>query len=157
MMFIAHRGNLYGPSLYENEPRYLTTAIQHDFKVEVDVWCVNGDLWFGHDCPDHRVQQPWLDLYAADCIFHCKNWEAMVAMQNAKQHYFWHQEDEYTLTSEGLVWVYPGRPFPKTPNFIACEPQLDILPIECLGIHGICSDYVHNLRLQEKEFLCQKK
>ena len=27
--------------------------------------------------------------------------------------YFWHQEDDYTLTSEGYVWVYPGKPLIK--------------------------------------------
>ena len=156
MIFYAHRGNTRGPSMFENEPYYLTRAINEGFAPEVDVWCVKGDLWFGHDWPDHRVTQEWMQDFGEYCIFHCKNWQAMLAMQQAKQHYFWHQDDEYTLTSEGLVWVYPDRPFQPDKNYIACQPGYIDLPAEWYDIGGICSDYVYTLRMK-KEALCPTK
>ena len=156
MIFIAHRGNTKGPSMFENEPYYLTKAIGEGYMPEADIWCVKGDLWLGHDWPDHRVTPEWMQDYAQYCIFHCKNWEAILAMQQAKQHYFWHQGDEYTLTSEGFVWVYPGRPSPHTKDFIECEPSLTEFPETWVNNYGICSDYVHILR-QKKEALCLTK
>ena len=156
MIFYAHRGNTNGPSMFENEPHYLTQAINQGFMVEVDVWCVKGDLWFGHEWPEHYVRQEWLQKYAMKCIFHCKNIEAVQAMQQAGYHFFWHQEDEYTITSAGYVWVYPSRPFPKSPLYIACEPDATDLPATWLDIHGICSDYVTELRRKEK-VLCPIK
>lgn len=152
MIFYAHRGNTRGPSMFENDPFYIVGAIGQKFTPEVDVWCVDGELWFGHDGPDYAVKQEWMRDYARHCIFHCKNWEALEAMQQDEWHYFWHQADEYTLTSSGLVWVYPGRPSPHTGRFIECAPNLRELPSTWLNNYGICSDYVAILR-EEKEAL----
>ena len=54
---------------------------------------------------------------------------------------FWHQEDNYTITSKGYIWVYPGqRP---------CYGSIIVMPerttysksvIEKCG--GICSDNI---------------
>ena len=157
MRFYAHRGNTRGPSpMFENQPHYLAQAIADGFECEVDIWCVQGDLKFGHDWPDYYVPEGWMDVYAKHCIFHCKNWEAMLAMTQDLQHFFWHQEDAYTLTSTGLVWVYPEVTVPNYKNFIACDPSKVDLPNAWSDIYGVCSDYVHQLRLQE-EALCPKK
>lgn len=151
MILIAHRGNTVGPSIYENEPEYAAEAIEMGFTVEVDVWASHGRLWFGHDCEDYLVPDGWLDRYAASSIFHCKNLEALEAMRQAGCHYFWHQEDKYTLTSRGVVWVYPNRPFLATQNFIYCQPDAIALPEGYRGLGGICSDYVDSLRRQKEE------
>lgn len=151
MMLIAHRGNTVGPSASENKPEYLAEAIERGFTVEVDVWTTRGGLWFGHDRAEHLVPDGWIERYASSSIFHCKNLEALVSMRLIGCHYFWHQEDEYTLTSKGVVWVYPHRPFLPTRNFICCQPDARTLPEDWRGLGGICSDYVDNLRQQKEE------
>ena len=30
-------------------------------------------------------------------------------MSKMNCHYFWHQEDDYTITSKGIIWAYPGK------------------------------------------------
>jgi hypothetical protein len=56
--------------------------------------------------------------------------------------YFWHQEDDVTLTSKGYIWAYPGKQPIK--NSIAVMPELknDNLS-ECIGI---CSDNISNYK-----------
>lgn len=150
MILIAHRGNIIGPSIFENDPEYLAEIIEKGFAVEVDVWSEHGRLRLGHDRPDYLVSKGWLDRYAGACIFHCKNVEALEAMRQGGHHYFWHQEDDYTLTSKGFVWVYPNRPYLFDRNFIYCQPDATALPRNWEELGGICSDYVEILR-QEKE------
>jgi hypothetical protein len=39
-----------------------------------------------------------------------KTYETLEMLIKTKCHYFWHQEDDYTITSKGFIWVYPGKP-----------------------------------------------
>ena len=52
MLYISHRGNLDGinPEL-ENNPKYISNALEKNFDVEVDAWFVNGKFYLGHDEP----------------------------------------------------------------------------------------------------------
>ena len=58
-------------------------------------------------------------------------------------HYFWHQEDDVTLTSRGYLWTYPGKQL--TEKSICVLPELEnkkskvILP---KNVAGICSDFI---------------
>ena len=155
MIFYAHRGNTKGPNpSEENNPAYLKQAIDQGFHVEVDLWFQDKHFWFGHDGPDYRVKYSWMTKNVHSCIFHCKNIAALAKLRESDFggfHFFWHQNDDYTMTNEGFVWVYPGRPFPKNYRYIACEPDLDVFPGDGYDVQGICSDYVYNLRKQEEE------
>jgi hypothetical protein len=53
---------------------------------------------------------------------------------------FWHQEDDYTLTSHGWIWCYPGKTVPLSYRTIAVMPEL--YDTDWTKFGGICSDYV---------------
>lgn len=154
-VYISHRGNLTGPNpKRENTLDYIDEAINAGFVVEVDVWGVpveaNGFavewLWLGHDAPTERVGHEWLLERSDDLILHCKNKEALVYFNRCGNlsgwnpfHYFVHDQDIATLTSEGIIWANCGQQpiidsiavLPERYN----ETDLDM----CCGI---CSDYI---------------
>ena len=41
---------------------------------------------------------------------HAKNFEALEYLTRCAAHCFYHQEDDYTITSRGFIWAYPGQP-----------------------------------------------
>ena len=53
-------------------------------------------------------------------------------------HYFWHDEDDVTITSKGIIWAHPKiKPLEKS---IAVLPENHNWPVsDCLGV---CSDYI---------------
>jgi hypothetical protein len=56
-------------------------------------------------------------------------------------HCFWHQEDDYTLTSHGLVWIYPGKPICED-GVIVCKDHNITMEMSKAEVYGICSDFV---------------
>ena len=53
-------------------------------------------------------------------------------------HYFWHEEDDYTITSKGFIWTYPGKKLFS--NSICVLPEnANYKNINC---KGICSDFI---------------
>jgi uncharacterized protein YihD (DUF1040 family) len=112
MIKIAHRGNTDGPKKeLENSPDYIYDAIDAGFDVEVDIWSVDGVLYLGHDTPQYMVEDSFVISIFPHAWFHCKNIEILDRLVNIKQvvRFFWHQEDDYTLTNNGLIWTYPGK------------------------------------------------
>ena len=76
---------------------------------------------------------------------HCKNKEALSLMNDVKElHYFWHQEDDYTMTSKNYIWAYPG--ILPISNTIMVMPEMKwvdyVNEVKNLYPFGICSDYV---------------
>jgi hypothetical protein len=144
MLKIAHRGNLNGPSSRENHPTYIEEAIYAGFDVEVDVRLIDNQLWLGHDEPQYLTSKTFLDRYKNSLWVHCKNLGALEYFVNLGQDYkyFWHENDDYTLTSNGLIWTYPGK-------MITDKSILVIQDSTFLNEHnnafGICSDYVKRL------------
>jgi hypothetical protein len=51
--------------------------------------------------------------------------------------YFWHQEDNFTLTSQGYIWTYPDKDV--TNKSIAVLVDKELAPD---GVAGVCSDYI---------------
>jgi len=140
MILISHRGNTNGKfESYENEPMYIDKAISDGFDVEIDVWVVDGQLFLGHDKPQYGINYSWLKERKTKLWIHCKNIEAMEWFNSFDGfNYFWHQEDVMTLTSNGWMWVYPGKQPIK--GSIAVMPEIyndDVSECE-----GICSDYI---------------
>lgn len=145
MKLIAHRGNTKGPNPeMENNPEYLMDAIKHDFDVEVDVWVIDDEICFGHDLPKYRdIPESFLISIGNSAWFHCKNLEALKFFNTVFPHlnYFWHQKDDYTLTSAGYIWTYPGKDlFNK--SIAVRSSERGPVNIACTGI---CSDFVEEL------------
>ena len=139
MVLISHRGNIQGKSPgLENMPEYINDTLNKGYHVEIDVWYKNG-FYLGHDNPQYNVKPSFLTQDKIWC--HAKNIEAIIEMSKyPKIHYFWHQEDDITLTSKGYIWAYPGKQPIK--DSIAVMPEIynDNLD-KCIGI---CSDYISN-------------
>jgi beta-phosphoglucomutase-like phosphatase (HAD superfamily) len=143
---IAHRGNINGPDpTYENSPDYVLAAVSIGFDVEVDVWLVK-DVWYlGHDEPQYIVDLSFLKNKRLWC--HAKNLEAFHEMIRNGIHCFWHQDDDYTMTSQSFIWAYPGKNLTK--QTICVMPEKSDYSNETLhSCLGICSDYP--LAYQEK-------
>ena len=82
-------------------------------------------------------------LHKKGLWIHAKNWEALEWLSDTQLHYFWHQEDAYTLTSHGIVWAYPNQPLMA--KSVCVMPENQGISLEYafnLPIYGICSDYV---------------
>ena len=94
----------------------------------------------GHDEPLYEVDKAFLQQ--PGLWIHCKNHEAMPAMSLLTVNYFWHQEDDITLTSWGYMWTYPGKPLFARSIAVMPEWNMDLDAAARLTCLGICSDYV---------------
>jgi hypothetical protein len=141
MIYISHRGNLSGPNeKFENKIDYVQKALDKGYEVEVDVRFDNDKFFLGHDFNQSEVNKNFLLNKKIWC--HAKTKEALSALEKIKAHYFWHQEDDYTITSRGFVWTYPGKSL--LTNSICVLPEVaNYNEINCLGI---CSDYIERYK-----------
>lgn len=160
MMLIAHRGNLFGPKeQFENDPDYLIQAIKTGCMVEADVRGKDGWLYFGHDEMQYEMPEDYFEVYGAMTIFHAKNLEAMDILMDLKAHWFFHDTDDYTITSYGYVWAYPGMPVTNSVRYIVVNKDAIAVPDKSDKIAGICSDYAGLFPgvsvVAQKEALCQ--
>ena len=139
MKIISHRGNLIGSeSEWENHPSRINTAINEGYDVEIDVWKIGLELFLGHDDPKFPIDRKFLQNEKLLC--HAKNLEALEFMLKLDDvHCFWHQEDHYTITSQGYIVSYPG--YAVTPRTICRKPELQ--SYDCLhdSCYAICTDY----------------
>jgi HAD superfamily hydrolase (TIGR01509 family) len=146
LRFIAHRGNLEGPNkAQENEPSYLRFALAAGFDVECDAWYLEqqNEWRLGHDEPQYAISYDF--LLQPGLWVHCKNGPALrIISADARIHSFWHDTDDYTLTSRGLPWIYPNKPL-LGPRSIAVMFS-DSMPLLAEDIFGICCDEVGPLR-----------
>jgi hypothetical protein len=142
MKFIAHRGNIMGPNTErENSPSYIDEAIDAGFDVEVDVWVDGGRIALGHDSMQYDILATFLFERAAVLWCHAKNLEALIFLTKNSLHTFSHDNDDYVLTSKGVIWSFPGRPI--GPDVICVMPErADYTPDELKRCKGICSDFV---------------
>lgn len=102
---IAHRGNVRGRVVSEeNHPKKIKEVTLHHY-AEVDVWFVDNAYWLGHDGPEHEVTVDFLKNVKLFC--HAKNIEALHQMLKDDIHCFWHERDYTSMTSKNFVWKYP--------------------------------------------------
>lgn len=141
MVLIAHRGNVSGRNPEkENNPLYVKSALNQGFDAEIDVWVNDEKYYLGHDEPVYSVEESFLANEKIWC--HAKNIQALSKMlTNNKIHCFWHQSDDVTLTSNGFIWTYPGKPL--TEKSICVLPDPEEIVSKC---YGICSDSVYNFK-----------
>jgi hypothetical protein len=136
--FIAHRGNTNGPNpADENTIEYLRHAWKSGYDVECDLIGYNGKLYFGHDEPQDLADINFLKEEGVWC--HAKNTEALVLLDNIGSHYFWHQEDNLTLTSKNYFWCFPGV-FVDSPRAVWLDLHGKPLPNNIKNIYGVCGD-----------------
>ena len=98
-----------GPSALENHPDHIREALQAGFDVEVDVWLIDGDIWFGHDEPQYPAH---ITVLNNRYWLHCKNIEALRffgGIEINEANVFWHENDDYTLTNKRFIWTNIGK------------------------------------------------
>ena len=141
MYLISHRGNIDGiVKDDENKPEYIDKALENGFEVEVDVRFNDNKFFLGHDFNQYEINKNFLLNKKIWC--HAKTREALIALQEIDAHYFWHQEDDYTITSKGFIWTYPGKKL--LPQSICVLPEsANYEKIDCLGI---CSDFIQRYK-----------
>lgn len=143
MKLISHRGNIDGiKRQFENKPDYIIMSIKSGYDVEVDIRYIDNGWYLGHDKPDYKVN---FDFICNDKLWlHCKNIESFYNLvnmwdDNIRLNYFWHQNDNFTLTSNGYIWTYPGNRL--TNKSICVLPEL--VKDQDLSIcYAVCSDYI---------------
>lgn len=108
MLVISHRGNIDGPDVkLDNNPEHIKELLGLGIHVEVDVWLIDHTLYLGHDAPTYTITLDYLRHPNLWC--HAKNLGALVRLLDNQVHCFWHEEDDFTLTSKNIVWTYPGK------------------------------------------------
>tara|TARA_Y100000004_G_scaffold36613_1_gene39321 strand:- start:277 stop:735 length:459 start_codon:yes stop_codon:yes gene_type:complete len=146
MLFISHRGNIYGPQPEkENTISYIEQALSDGYAVEVDVIDYDNIDTFtlGHDKKQEEVASKF--FRQKNIFAHAKNYKCLSGLLKHGAHVFYHTDEEYVLTSENLIWCYPGVSFSNNDNCIIVLPEL--YPMKpWRSAYGICSDFVGNYR-----------
>ena len=152
MRVIAHRGNLNGPNpLMENDPKRITQCIEMGYDVEIDLRydTATGTLWLGHDEPQHIVNWMWLAGREKNLWIHCKDVTTLhefVTRTNG-YNFFFHDKDDYTLTSKNHIWAYPGKSY--TDRTVVVMPEWSDDPdwdkLRVTNCYGVCTDYAERL------------
>ena len=143
MRLISHRGNLTGPrSNLENQPSYVSNAIIQGFDVEIDFWLDSNRLYLGHDSPIYEIKASFLDAYCDNLWIHCKNLKALEYLHDSNFNYFWQQQDDFSLTSQGYIWTYPEKQVVGQSVIVCLNKKNTKKIIEEKVAYGICSDYV---------------
>ena len=137
MKVISHKGNLNGPNpSTENSIPAINIALYHGFDVEIDIWYKNNNWYLGHDKPKYLIDESFLQNKKLWC--HAKNLDALnLMLKNNKIHCFWHQNDDFTLTSKSYIWTYPTKEI-KDNSIIVLRSKKDKVPKKCFGV---CTDF----------------
>ena len=146
LKLISHRGNINGKDVKrENHPSYIDDAILKGYDVEIDIWYDNIDLYLGHVYPQYKIDICWLYKRISSIWIHCKNHESIHYLYDTNFNYFWHNEDDITITSKGFIWSHPK--IKPIHNSISVLPEINGYDTSmCLGI---CSDYVELYKKNE--------
>jgi hypothetical protein len=75
---------------------------------------------------------------------HCKNHEALQYLINTDMNYFYHDKDDYTITSKNVIWGNINSEIIN--NMICVMPEKYIQYInksQLLKCIGVCSDYIN--------------
>ena len=145
-MIISHRGNLHGPdSTLENSINQINTCLEMGFDVEIDVRYWDNKILLGHDNGETEIPVEWIEDRADKLWIHCKNLQALRFFYNTNFNYFWHQEDDFTLTSQNIIWVYPRKEVTDK-SVIVCQTTQECEDYINSNALGMCSDYVGTYR-----------
>ena len=149
MILIAHRGNIQGPiPTLENKPSYIQQALDAGFSVEIDLRSREGQLYLGHDYPQYKIDSSFLVDNKNKFWVHCKDAEALAKALELNLNCFWHNTDDYTMTSYGYVWCFPNKgPVGRRSVMVLPEMYDSVSSINKNGnMIAICSDYVLDIQ-----------
>lgn len=150
MRLIAHRGNVNGPNRdVENTIGQIDKCIENGYDVEIDLRydAASQIFWLGHDKPKNVISFFELAKRSQYLWIHCKDIDTLDFMTRTNFNYFWHQNDDYTMTSHGHIWSYPGKIY--TPSTVVVMPEECDISWEILKVincYAVCSDFVGNLK-----------
>jgi len=149
MILIAHRGLYEGwNEELENRPEQLLAALAEGFDAETDVRYIDGKWWLGHDEPTYEVDEDF--ILTNGLWLHAKNLAALTRLCARGANYFWHQGDDYTITSKGWIWAYPGQPLSE--HSIRNQPEWKkgwfdrSVRVQDEDYAGVCSKFVKLIR-----------
>lgn len=156
MKLISHRGNITGPNpLKENSLDYIDAALNLGYNVEIDIRYFEEEqkLYLGHDEGQYEVSTLWLVHRKDELWIHCKNLSSLKFFSDSPVdfNYFWHQTDDFTLTSKEYIWTYPGKPHTYKSVIVMPENSFNINDSENLieyDCYGICSDYIERFNFE---------
>lgn len=107
MILISHRGNLEGPSDLENHPDKIQKVLRSGFDCEIDLWREDSKWYLGHDYPEYEVN---INFFCKPKLWiHAKNLSALNSIPRYLN-FFWHEKDDFALTSKHFIWTYPNKP-----------------------------------------------
>jgi hypothetical protein len=145
MKLIAHRGLYDGPDRdKENAPGQLLKAVELGYDCEVDVWHTEEGFFLGHDAPTYPTTIEFISN--PKFWIHAKNLGALYELTLTDLNYFWHQEDDFTLTSKGYIWTYPSQPLTK--NSVMVLPEWEDYTLDNVKgqeCYAVCSDFVSHI------------
>lgn len=149
-ILISHRGNLNGPNPKdENHPDYIMEAINKGYHVEIDLRMFNGELMLGHDEPQYETDLVFLLKHSGKLWVHCKDFASLdFVSKYTNLNFFSHfTEEPYIITSMGEFWAYPGyKPIGRSCIMVMPELHWKIEEIVKFDTHGVCSDYVEQIK-----------
>ena len=138
MIIISHRGNTNGVNINkENNPTHIQTLLDINIHVEIDVWVIDEGWYLGHDCYVYPISLDFLKQANLWC--HAKNLQSLEQMLIYNIHCFWHETDDFTLTSRGVIWTYPGKS--TTLNSVVVDLTKDWKERN-YTCKGVCVDYI---------------
>ena len=148
-VIFSHRGNMMGAYHPNDENKFnsIRDAIKYKFNVEIDIWQIGTKYFLGHDAPDYLITLEYLEQLKEKTLFHAKNLQALESLLIGGYHVFWHQNDDFALTSRNFIVTYPGQPL--TYRSIVMQPEKYTVAA-LKGVYAICTDYP----LRWKEVLC---
>ena len=151
MKLIAHRANYNGDKADENSPAKIQAALARGYDVEIDIRYafLAKRFYLGHDSSTYGVTMEWLQKYKDVLWIHCKNVEAVVYFSECGYdfNYFWHQNDDYTLTSNGYIWTYVGKELSERSIMLLPEVHdAELNNARDVNCYAICSDYVEKIK-----------
>jgi hypothetical protein len=142
MKLIAHRGLTKGPNKgLENQPHNIRSTLDQGYDCEVDLWVFDDRLYLGHDGPQYNVTYEFISN--PKLWIHAKNLEALYWLIDTQLTYFWHENDKFTLTSNGYIWAFPEQEL--TNRSIRLMPEWadpELTTVKESVCYGVCSDYI---------------
>jgi len=69
---------------------------------------------------------------------HCKNLKALELVPS-ETNYFWHQNDDFTLTSKGYIWTSAEKKTIDKSIMVDIDPDWKFKNYNCFGV---CSDWL---------------
>lgn len=143
MKIVAHRGNLFGPDeKKENTLSSIEKCLSLNIEVEIDIFFMDGSFFLGHDYPKMAIGKDFLIRNKNKLWIHCKNSDALFELSKTKTNFFWHQEDDFALTSKKNIWTYPKKKVCEK-SIIVCQTKKQTKEYRTKNILGICTDWYY--------------